>query len=146
MIFLAMIFTKLGEKNLQNNKFQQRFNNFEKAFKQLSEAINNFQNLSTLEKEGLIQRFEYTFELSWKVLKDFLETKGFFVKYPREILKLAFENEIIDIGETWFEMLEFRNILAHTYSEENFNNAVEKVHSTFYSEIKKLYDFLKNEQ
>ncbi len=128
------------------NLFKQKFKNFEKAFLQLTEAIERFDKLTTLEKEGLVQRFEYTFELSWKILKIFLETKGFYIKYPRDILKIAFQNEIIDNGEIWFEMLEFRNILSHTYSEENFNKAVEKINSEFYFEIKKLFEYLKNEQ
>ena len=57
-------------------RWRQRFVNFEKAYKQFMEAIDNFSNLSTLEKEGLIQRFEYTFELSWKLMKDYFESKG----------------------------------------------------------------------
>ena len=133
-----------------NNKklirFKQRFKNFEKAFNQLKEAIDNFDNLSVLEKEGLVQRFEYTFELSWKVLKDYLESKGIEVKFPRDVLKEAFQAEIISNGEIWFEMLEYRNILTHTYNEENFVKAVNKIYNSFYTQIKTVYNYLKNEQ
>ena len=56
-------------------RWQQRFNNFKKAFIQLKEAV-EIEHYSSLEKEGLIQRFEYTYELAWKTLKDFLEYRG----------------------------------------------------------------------
>ncbi len=127
-------------------RFKQRFENFKKAFAQLEKAVNDYNRLNILEKEGLIQRFEYTFELSWKLLKDYLEAKGLMVKFPRDTLKLAFETEIIKNGEKWMEMLEFRNITAHTYDEKNFNIALEKVVKEFYKELKALFNFFNNEK
>ena len=109
-------------------------------------AIDDYENLSVLEKEGLVQRFEYTFELSWKVLKDFLENKGVNVKFPRDVLKEAFNLDILNNGELWFEMLEYRNILSHTYNEKNFTKAVEKIYNDFFNEIEALYNYLKNEK
>jgi nucleotidyltransferase substrate binding protein (TIGR01987 family) len=68
-------------------RWKQRFVNFEKAFLQLQDAIERFDQLDDLAKEGLIQRFEYTFELAWKTLKDYLESEGIINQFPREVLK-----------------------------------------------------------
>ena len=86
-------------------RWRQRFENFEKAYSQLHAAIEIFDRLSNLEKEGLIQRFEYTFELAWKTLKDYLEANEVEVKFPRDVIKSAFHYELIQDGEVWMDML-----------------------------------------
>lgn len=73
--------------NAKEIRWKQRFQNFEKAFQQFDEAVSTIDKLSVLEKEGLIQRFEYTFELAWKTLKDFLESQEVEAKFPREVIK-----------------------------------------------------------
>jgi nucleotidyltransferase substrate binding protein (TIGR01987 family) len=102
-------------------RWKQRYSNLSKAFAQLKQAAEAISTLSELEKEGLVQRFEYTFELSWKTLKDYLESKGVMVSFPREVIKEAFANEVVVDGETWLEMLDNRNLMAHTYNEAIFN-------------------------
>ncbi len=132
--------------NQKEIRWKQRFENFEKAFLQLKEAIDRYEHLDDLSKEGLIKRFEYTFELAWKTLKDYLESNGVVAKFPREVLKQAFQAEIIDQGESWIDMLEKRNLLAHTYDEKNFKLALETILTSYYPELIKLYQFFKNEQ
>jgi nucleotidyltransferase substrate binding protein (TIGR01987 family) len=132
-----------------NNKeirWEQRFVNFEKAFIQLKDAVNRYESLDDLSKEGLIQRFEYTFELAWKTLKDYLEANGVISRFPREVLKNSFQAELLNNGEIWIDMLEKRNLLAHTYNEENFNNALDTILKSYYPEMQELYKFFKNEQ
>ena len=129
--------------NAKEIRWKQRFQNFEKAFLQFDEAVSTIDELSVLEKEGLIQRFEYTFELAWKTLKDFLESQEVEAKFPREVIKKGFQYEIISDGEMWMEMLEKRNLMAHTYDEEIFEKAVSQVVNLFYPEVKKLYEFFK---
>lgn len=131
--------------NQKEIRWKQRFENFKIAFKRLSEAVNNINNLDDLSKEGLIQRFEYTFELAWKTLKDYLEYKGEIAKFPRDVLKKAFQTELIDNGEIWFEMLDKRNLIAHIYDEDIFNTVINLIRSSYYKEIYKLYNFLLNE-
>jgi nucleotidyltransferase substrate binding protein (TIGR01987 family) len=131
--------------NNKDIRWKQRFNNFEKAFKQLSEAHERLNQLDDLAKEGFIQRFEYTLELAWKTLKDYLEDQGFMVKFPREVIKQAFQVELIDDGEIWMKMLKKRNLLAHTYNESLFYEALKDIKNEYYPEIKKLYILLKNE-
>lgn len=132
--------------NKKEIRWKQRFQNFEKAFLQLQKAINSFENLDDLSKEGLIQRFEYTFELAWKTLKDYLESKEMIAKFPRDVIKNAFQTELIDNGELWINMLKERNLMAHTYDEENFKKALNNITDLYFSEIEKLYRMLKNEK
>jgi nucleotidyltransferase substrate binding protein (TIGR01987 family) len=128
-----------------DKRWIQRFENFEKAFHKLSEAIEQFDSLDDLSKEGMIQRFEYTFELAWKTAKDYLEYKEVEVKYPRDTIKQAFKHELIDNGEIWMEMLNQRNLLTHTYDETNFNKALDQIRNSYFPQVKKLYDTLKDE-
>ena len=73
--------------------------------------------LSKLEKAGVIQIYEFTFELAWKTLKDFLEINGVNVKFPRDTIKEAFSYELIEDGEWWLDMLQKRNLMSYTYGE-----------------------------
>ncbi|WP_346243621.1 nucleotidyltransferase substrate binding protein [Shouchella clausii] len=120
-------------------RWKQRFQNFKRAYLRLKEAVDRYEQLSDLEKEGMIQRFEYTFELSWKTLKDYLESEGVEVRFPREVIKTAYQYELIDHGEVWMNMLESRNILSHTYNEKSFQEAVGKVVHSYFQEISSLY-------
>lgn len=103
---------------MDNNKeirWKQRFENFKKAFLKLKEAVEKFTNLDDLSKDGMIQRFEYTYELAWKTMKDFLESRQVETRFPRDVIKQAFAYGIIDDGEIWMEMHNQRNLLIHTY-------------------------------
>ena len=107
--------------NLKEIRWKQRFSNFQKAYKLFKEGIKMYNDKnSKLEKEGIIQRFEYTFELAWKTLKDYLEYGGILVNLPREIIKQSFSKGLIFDGDPWIDMLEKRNLIAHTYDEKNF--------------------------
>ncbi len=127
-------------------RWKQRFINFNKAFIQLNNAIDIVSQIDDLAKEGLIQRFEYTLELAWKTLKDFLESKGVIAKFPNDVIRQAFQAELISNGELWLEMLQERNLLSHTYDEEIFRYSIEKIVNSYFSEIEKLHFYLKNEQ
>ncbi|WP_245183505.1 nucleotidyltransferase substrate binding protein [Lentibacillus salicampi] len=98
-------------------RWRQRFENFERSYK-LLEKYSNESIENELERAGIIQFFEMTFELSWKVLKDYLENEGFIVKSPRQTIKQAFQSGLIDDGHTWMQALEKRNQMAHNYDEE----------------------------
>jgi nucleotidyltransferase substrate binding protein (TIGR01987 family) len=84
---------------------------------------------SNLEREGLVQRFEYTFELAWKTLKDYLEYSGVVLEQvtPRFVIKAAFAARIIADGDAWIAMLAHRNLMTHTYDEAKFREAVEQI-------------------
>ena len=98
----------------------QRFNNFIKAFSQLKEAVELAQQrpLSKLEAQGLIQAFEYTHELAWNTLKDFLESRGIRNLYgSKDATREAFKTGLIENGEIWMDMINSRNLTSHTYNE-----------------------------
>lgn len=125
-------------------RWKQRFNNFESAYNRLKSAVERIEELDELSKEGLVQRFEYTFELAWKTIKDFLESKGEPETYQRDIIKKAFQLEIINQGELWLEMLEKRNLMAHTYNQKTFEAVVDLIHKEYFPEISKLIGFFKS--
>ena len=92
--------------NNQDIRWQQRFNNFQRAFLLLREAMDNdLDSLSQLEKEGIIQRFEYTFELVWKVIKDKMEDDGVMLDKisPKAVIRKAYAAKYIQDAETWLK-------------------------------------------
>jgi len=131
--------------NLKEIRWKQRFTNFDKAFTLYSEGVTSAGTLNRLEKEGLIQRFEYTFELSWKTMKDYLESKGVSVDYPRDVLKEAFAHELIADGEVWMTMLDHRNLMSHTYDEDRFNEVLSYVVGKNFTVLNALHSKLKSE-
>ena len=85
--------------------------------------------MSDLEKEGLIQRFEYSYELAWKTMKDYLEEHGTNINpvTPRNVIKEAFSANIITDGQVWVDMLLHRNLLSHTYDFSKFQEVLDAV-------------------
>lgn len=128
--------------NEKETRWRQRFQNLKKAYYRLHSAVEDFEKLSVLEKEGLIQRYEYTFELAWKTLKDYLESQQVIVGFPREVIKAAFHYGLIQDGEIWMELLEQQNLMSHTYDEEQFNVAVLKVKEEYFAAISQVYNEL----
>ena len=89
-------------------RWKQRFENYQKALS-LLEQLANQKNRNRAETEGMIQRFEYTFELAWKLMKDYLEDGGLPVSLPRECIRESFSAGMIENGELWMEMPDTRN-------------------------------------
>ena len=128
-------------------RWKQRFQNFERAFLLLDEvAKKDIDSFSQLEKEGIIQRFEMLIELSWKVLKDYLENQGYDdVKNAKKAIRQAFQDELITKAETWMSALQLRNLTSHTYDEEILKETVTFVTNDFYPIVRDLYTKLKEE-
>lgn len=102
-------------------RWKQRFSNYQKALDRLAEgiALSQERPLSQLEKQGLIQAFEFTFELGWNVLRDFLRDRGIErIIGSRDAIREAFSAGLIEDGETWMDMLKDRNLVSHTYNED----------------------------
>lgn len=121
----------------QDIRWKQRFSNFKKATIQLTEFIEKG-DLNKFELQGLIQCFEYTFELAWKTMKDYLEFEGYEVKSPRSTIQTAFQTQLITEGHIWIDALEKRNLMAHTYDEEVANQAEELIKINYYPVIREL--------
>jgi nucleotidyltransferase substrate binding protein (TIGR01987 family) len=126
-------------------RWKQRFGNYERALLLLREALADVESLSELEKEGTVQRFEFTFELAWKTLKDYLEYNGVVLDQitPSSVIKQAFAAKIISDGPLWIDMLRCRNLMSHTYDEAVFNQAVGEMADRFLRGLDELHDFLK---
>jgi nucleotidyltransferase substrate binding protein (TIGR01987 family) len=102
-------------------RWMQRFQNFRQALSRLTEAVKlaGRRPLSELEQQGLIQGFEYTHELGWNVLKDYLEAQGFVgLIGSKGATREAFKNGLITEGEAWMDMIKARNLTSHTYKIE----------------------------
>ncbi|MBU1666237.1 MAG: nucleotidyltransferase substrate binding protein [Gammaproteobacteria bacterium] len=124
-------------------RWKQRFSNFLKAFQTLSRAvaITEQRELSELEEQGLIQGFEFTHELAWNVLKDYLEDQGFSgLIGSKDASRTAFRNGLIEEGEVWMDMIKARNLSSHTYNPEVAENIVENILQRFYPAFENLAD------
>ena len=114
-------------------RWEQRFSNYQKALNQLKKFIDKGE-LSELEEQGLIKAFEYTYELAWNTIKDFLEFRGQTDIYgSRDATRKAFQLGIIEDGESWMDMLKSRNTTSHTYNEEVAEEICQAVFETYFS-------------
>jgi nucleotidyltransferase substrate binding protein (TIGR01987 family) len=125
-------------------RWKQRYQNFEKSYKLLDKYVNQ-PIVTELERAGIIQLFEIAFELSWKLMKDYLESAGFKVKSPRETIKKAYQIELIDNGHIWIDALTDRNLTVHTYDEKLAKKMAEDIIQIYFPELKKLYEKLAGE-
>ncbi|MCX6938363.1 MAG: nucleotidyltransferase substrate binding protein [Verrucomicrobia bacterium] len=119
----------------------QRFQNYRKALSRLSEAVAlaGERPLSDLEQQGLIQGFEYTHELGWNVLKDYLEHQGFVnIIGSKGASREAFKNALITDGEAWMDMIKARNATSHTYKPEVADEITRDVLGRFYPALVSL--------
>ena len=115
-------------------RWKQRFHSFRKAFGHLRAAaeIAATRDLSDLERQGLIQAFEFSHELAWKVLKDFLESRGATEIYgSKDATRAAFANGLIEDGDDWMAMIESRNLTSHTYNEDIAHSIAQAVLSLY---------------
>lgn len=125
-------------------RWKQRFQNFDKAFKRLTDAIQIIRKDpdNVLLQAGLIQTYEFTFELAWKTLKDYLEMEGFTVPSPRATLRQAFQCGYIQQGDVWLKALNDRNLTAHTYDDEVAKEVIADIQQTYYFLLKDLHQWL----
>ena len=117
-------------------RWLQRFDNYKKALNELREAVELFRQreLSKLEKQGVIQAFEYTHELGWKVLKDFLTDKGIMgLIGSKDATREAFKQELIADGDLWKDMIKKRNLTSHTYEQVLAEEVFTAITTQFYA-------------
>lgn len=130
--------------NLKDVRWKQRFQNFEKSYKLLNKYSTK-ENITELERAGIIHLFEMSFELAWKVLKDYLEYEEFEVKSPRQTIKQAFQIELIENGHVWIDVLADRNLTTHTYNEQLAKELIEDIIRVYLPELDKMYEKLLKE-
>ncbi len=124
----------------------QRFQNYEKAFLQLSKFIEKG-DLSEFEKKGLIKSFEYTYELAWNVMKDYLIYQGISgILGSRDAIKQAFNKGLIKDGQLWINMIQDRIKTVHTYDEEAAEQVEHQIISVYFDLFSDFYQTMKNLQ
>ena len=133
---------KFKYQNMTNLEFKdirwkQRFENYKKALAQLQVGL-KIEKPSQIEEQGIIKSFEFTFELGWKTMKDYLESQGLEVNFPREVIKTAFEYELIQNGEAWLSMLDKRNLLSHVYDQKQALIALTLISKEFIQNLEEL--------
>ena len=125
-------------------RWKQRFQNFEKAILHLESAL-QLKDPDMLQKAGIIQFFEMSYELAWNTIKDYLEEQGFVdVKSPRSAIKKAFEIGLITDGHSWMDLLADRNLTSHAYDEVKATEVERLIHQKYYPLLTAFYKTFKS--
>lgn len=126
-------------------RWKQRFSNFQRTFLRLDEAV-RMEQLNELERNGLVQRFEFTLELAWKTMKDYLEHQGFdFKPSPKDTFRQAQQADYIDYAQALIDGLDIRNILSHDYDGHKFLEAEAQLRRETFPALHGLYRFFQQE-
>lgn len=127
-------------------RWKQRFEHYRQAFADLHLAalLAEERNLTDLEMKGVIQSFEFTHELAWKLLKDYLEEHGVFgLLGSKDTTRQSFQKGLIEDGEVWMEMIRARNLTSHTYNSKTAEGVARDTLQRFYPaflELKNTFD------
>ncbi len=123
-------------------RFEERKKDLINATNRLKEALN--ENENDLVIDGVLHRYEFTFELAWKTLKDYLEYLGVTINTgsPREVIKESYAHDLIPDGETWIKMMLARNSLSHLYDEETSRQVYNEIKEKYIYQIEKLIERL----
>jgi nucleotidyltransferase substrate binding protein (TIGR01987 family) len=132
---------------MQDTRWEQRLENYSKALKQLENAVllAEERELSDLEKQGLIQAFEFTHELAWNVMKDYFFFQGnSSITGSRDATREAFSVKLIQDGEGWMEMIKSRNKTSHTYNEDIASEITDKIMDLYFNLLKDFEEKMEN--
>lgn len=130
-----------------DKRWNEKLNDLGKALLRLSEAIEESKSnpVSSTLKDGVIQRFEFCYEICWKLMKYFLENEGIQeAKSPKSTFREAFKIGIIEDGEAWIDMLNDRNLTSHVYDQEVAFEIYEKIILKYFNQINDIYELLKS--
>jgi nucleotidyltransferase substrate binding protein (TIGR01987 family) len=127
-------------------RWQQRFQNYEKAYLILKDALERTakEPQDRLLQAGCLQAYEFTVELAWKTLKDYLEEKEVIALNPTDAIRHAFQQGYIQDAELWMEALKARNLTSHAYSERVADEILSQIRKHYFALLTSLYDFFKN--
>jgi len=123
---------------IEDIRWKQRFQNYKKAFAAMKNAVElaSSRQLSNLEKQGVIQGFEFTFELAWNVMKDYLEEQGINgIIGSKDAVRQAFKNGLIDDGQIWMDMIKDRNLASHVYDDGTSENLFSAIINAYYPQF-----------
>jgi len=130
-------------------RWQYRFDNFKRAYTLLQEICdrNSQEELEQIAKEGMIQRFEFCMELSWKTIKDYMEYNNFVFQsvMPSVVIREAYAAKLTTNGEDWLNALDDRNKMSHMYDFKKFNEGIERISTRYIQCFGELYETLSAE-
>jgi nucleotidyltransferase substrate binding protein (TIGR01987 family) len=119
-------------------RWLQRFSNYNKALAQLEKFVQK-EELSDMEEQGLIKAFEYTYELAWNTLKDYLEYQGVLeMAGSRDVIREAYKVNLITNGQEWMNMLSSRNLTSHSYNQDTADEIADAVINVYFDLFKGL--------
>ena len=128
-------------------RWKQRFQNFDKAFSRLEKALlilsddpDNF-----LLQAGVVQIYEFTFELAWKTLKDYLDAEGFTTPSPKATLRQAFQSGYIQDGDAWMKALNDRNLSSQIYDETIATTLTGNIQISYFPLLQQLHTWLNSQ-
>jgi nucleotidyltransferase substrate binding protein (TIGR01987 family) len=98
------------------DRYQEKLSDFKKAFARFQDGL--ARAVDDLDRDGVIQRFEFTYELSWKVMKEWLASKEIKALNPKDVIREAVDQELIADGNLWSDLQDSRNLTSHTYNEK----------------------------
>lgn len=129
-------------------RWEQKLSSYRKALSRLAEVVNvmKIRQLNDFESDGLIQRFEFTFELAWKLMKSYAEYQGTDKELmgSRDAIRWAFENKLIKDSDVWMEMIKRRNDTSHTYDENTASDVVIRVKDAYFQAFVCFYNKMKS--
>lgn len=117
------------------SRWEQRLESYHKALSRLAEIVNasKLRALNDFERDGLVQRFEFTHELSWKLMKAYAEYQGYDgIGGSRDATRKAFEMNLIPDGQIWMDMINSRNEISHNYNGDIASDVVDNILNVFY--------------
>ena len=124
-------------------RYKERFEDFEKALEKLKQAF--LEEPTELVIDGTLQRYEFTFELAWKTIKDYLDYNGIVsnISSPRNVIQQAYQSKIIKNGDIWIQMMLDRNLLSHLYDEKKSREIYENIKKKYLKQFEEFKDFLR---
>ncbi|MGL5035941.1 MAG: nucleotidyltransferase substrate binding protein [Microcystaceae cyanobacterium] len=129
---------------MEDIRWKQRLDNYQKAVRQLTKFIEKGE-LNELEEQGMIKAFEYTYELAWKMIKDYYEDQGEVnIQGSRDALRLAFQRGIINDGDHWMKMIKSRIATVHTYNEEIARQIIQEIRNPYFQLFIELQTKMQN--
>ncbi len=127
---------------IERDRLIEKYGDLKNAYNRLTEGLKLVPDDSII-IDGVIQRFEFTFELSWKLLKAYLEYQGYEgANSPRSTIKIAFQNNILKDGDGWIDMMVDRNKMSHIYDEEEAKSVYQKIKKEHYQKIQDLINYM----
>ena len=123
---------------MNHNKAKELYLDYQNSVERLSESLKENININSFIVDAVIQRFEFTFEIAWKLMREILLFRGKEVSSPRMAIKEGFKEKFFEDGDDWIKMLEDRNLTSHTYKQDLANEIYERIMNKHYKLLKDL--------